>query len=383
MLDEIDCRCRKCHNLPSRLRQVSRNLAQKHLKKYGLPPTTTQTTSHTTNTAASLSTATQPQTTRTAVREALENEVPLWDDGGPGDEGDVQMLGDTRARSIPPLPPPVPQPLQHPLHENPPAPIPSQRARPTPLDTTWTTVSLPEQPPHLPTEAPPIVAPAYTNGESPSVRVAYLQAVYNSIVKKQPVDDVSENLQMTLDAIEAERGHPISHPKPVRHLASAKRRLGLDPDMWIIEYAACPRCWKHHTLKQMDELATAACSVPGCDGVIYEEGTDGKGKTKRAAKLIIPQTSLIQSLRRMVRRKGFRKLIRDSRGVDGQRNEDPNFVMEDMHDAPLWYDLWTGIKREVGNLGTVRDVPVSTGSERRLTDHRFGLHLTINTDWCV
>lgn len=108
-----------------------------------------------------------------------------------------------------------------------------------------------------------------------------------------------------------------------------------------------------------------------------------KGKTKCTTKLIIPQTSLIQSLHHVVRGKGFRKLIHDSHSVDGQCNEDPNFVMEYMHDAPLWYNLRTGIKREVGNLGTVRDVPVSTCSEQRLTDHRFGLRLTINTDWCV
>ncbi|KAE9397322.1 hypothetical protein BT96DRAFT_941038 [Gymnopus androsaceus JB14] len=50
-------------------------------------------------------------------------------------------------------------------------------------------------------------------------------------------------------------------------------------------------------------------------------------------------------------------------------------------DSSIWHELETGIKREQGNLGHVRDVLRSEGSEKKLTDHHFGLHLTVNLDW--
>lgn len=214
--------------------------------------------------------------------------------------------------------------------------------------------------------------------------MAYLKAVYNNIVRKMPVAAATEDLEMTLDCLAAAGALP-EVPRPVRTLISAKRRLGLDPDVWITQYAICPLCWKHHSLHQLAELASPNCTTPRCSGIIYEISRDSDGNLKRIPVKIVPHVSLIQSLRRMVRRKGFRKLVRDSRGGrEPHANDDPEFVMEDMHDGSHWHDLHTGIKRELGNLGTVRDTETSPGSKQRLTDHRFGLHLLINTVvWCL
>ena len=57
--------------------------------------------------------------------------------------------------------------------------------------------------------------------------------------------------------------------------------------------------------------------------------------------------------------------------------------MNDMSDGTMWTNLMTGIKREVGNFGTVRDMLVDEGTEQKLTDNRIGLHLVINLDWYV
>ena len=95
----------------------------------------------------------------------------------------------------------------------------------------------------------------------------------------------------------------------------------------------------------------------------------------------MPQVSLIQNLRCMVHRKGFRKLIRDSRNTPVNQNDDDDFVMRDMYDGTIWHKLKTRITREVGNYGTVRDMPIADGVEQNLTDNRFGLHLVINIDW--
>ncbi|KAJ3910847.1 hypothetical protein F5877DRAFT_6556, partial [Lentinula edodes] len=150
-------------------------------------------------------------------------------------------------------------------------------------------------------------------GEIPGVRLAYLQAVYLNAMNNMSVKATTENLDMSLNILASTKaldGGPI----PVRTLVSAKRRLGIDPDSCIIQYTICTRCWKHHTPTQ-----------------------DTNGNTRRRALKILPQVSLIHNLRRIVRRKGFRKLVRDSRDTAENANNDPNFVMHDMHDGTMWH----------------------------------------------
>ncbi|KAE9404137.1 hypothetical protein BT96DRAFT_955712 [Gymnopus androsaceus JB14] len=181
--------------------------------------------------------------------------------------------------------------------------------------------------------------------------MAYLQAVINNIVHHQSVTATNNNLDMTLNIIQSTGALSDTGPRT------------------------------HHTPAEMDSLESPFCSTSNCPGQIYEENENTQGQLKRRAIKILPQVSLIESLRQMVRRKGFRKLIRDSRNSPEHQNNNTSFMMTDMSDGSIWHELKTGIKREQGNLGHVRDVPRSEGSEKKLTDHRFGLHLTVNLDW--
>ncbi|RXW19193.1 hypothetical protein EST38_g6659 [Candolleomyces aberdarensis] len=292
------------------------------------------------------------------------------DFGGPGEgfgDGraydDAAALDQARAGVPPPLGPP--------------------RNPPTVPDTHWTETGPPPEDYDSEDErkkAIPILPRAYTWKEPPGVRIAYYQAVINNVFKHQSVDQTESTLKTTLMAIDASGGLPVD-PVPVQTLVSAKRRLGVDPDEHIIEYAICNLCWKHYRPSEVNHLPSPSCLTPDCPGVIYEESRNTENKLVREPKTISPQVSLIHSLRRIVHRKGFRKLVRDSRNSPRAQNDDPNFVMKDMHDGAMWHSLRTGIKREVGDFGAVRDAAVDEGAEKALTDHRFGLHLTVNTDW--
>ena len=55
--------------------------------------------------------------------------------------------------------------------------------------------------------------------------------------------------------------------------------------------------------------------------------------------------------------------------------------MTDMHNGKVWHEPRTGIKWKVSNYGTVHDTALSKGTERKLTDFCFGLHLLMNIDW--
>ncbi|KAF8968598.1 hypothetical protein BDZ97DRAFT_1916032 [Flammula alnicola] len=344
---KVECNCFKCYNLEPLLKRISRTSARKHLTKNGPAPLVIPPQNHA---------IAQPPALGPLELERNAQDVYMgYQDFGVDEPG-----------------------LEDPPNDVPFPPLPVQ-----PADTTWTHATMPNE---VDTDleadrqsAVPILPPAYRDEEPSCVRIAYLQAVLNNVFEGMPINKTDDNLATTLNALDAAGVLP-EHPRPVRTLASAKRRLGIDPDEYIIQYAVCPQCWKHFTPEAMVNLDSPACPIPSCDGVIYEETTDSKNRVKRRAIKIIPQVSLLQSVRRMVRRKGFRRIVRDSRNTPSDQNSDPNFVMKDMYDGNIWHDLKTGIKREVGNLGTVRDVSIAPGSEKKLTDYRFGLHMNINLD---
>jgi hypothetical protein len=265
-------------------------------------------------------------------------------------------------------------------------PAPQENRRAIPSDTVYTTVEVPgfprDDPPDHPEDDRTMVPPAYRDNEPSWVCIVYLQAVLNNVAGNMSVKQTTQNLNSTLNALNAAGVLP-DRPRPVRTLASAKKRLGIDPDVWITQYAMCPCCWKHYSPKQVIKMESPQCHSPACNGMVYTVTTDDKGRLKRRAIKIIPHISLIDSLCRIARCKGFRKLVRDSRQTPAMPNDDEEFVMMDMHDAAIWHDLKTGIKREVGNYGHVRDLPVGLDTERKLTDFRFGLHLVVNLDWYI
>jgi hypothetical protein len=238
-------------------------------------------------------------------------------------------------------------------------------------------------------------APAYTLNEPSPRQMAYLQSIINNSVKHMSVKDTDQNLAASITMLDVQaralndlaQQHgleipPPLGPPPVTTTVGARRRLGIDTKQHIIPYAACPTCWKLHTPRQMQELDSLTCPVPGCNGVIYEIVTLKSKKPYWRANLIVPQVPLLRTIRRMMRRKGFARRMRDSRDTPVNDNDNPMFKMKDMHDGEMWHDLKTNIRREVGDQGTVRDVECEGGA-KRLTEHRLGLHITINIDWCT
>lgn len=162
-----------------------------------------------------------------------------------------------------------------------------------------------------PGDACSLIPPAYDQNEPSCIRIAYLQAVYNNVVGNMPVRQTNDNLSMTLAALDAAHALP-DIPAPATTLATAKRCLGIDPDAWIVNYTICPVCWKHFTPQQVSLLQEPSCTTRDCSGIICKVMTNAKGQNKREPCQIISQVSLIQNLRRILHRKGFRKLFCDS-----------------------------------------------------------------------
>ncbi|KAF5380388.1 hypothetical protein D9615_004710 [Tricholomella constricta] len=248
------------------------------------------------------------------------------DDVGPGFPDDDGALGNIDDRSPSPE---LPHAVPHAPH--------------VPLDRVWRRVELPDV--RIPgsdadeVDRPPVVPPAFT--EEPCVRLAYLAAVISNVYDHLSVLQARNGLNATLNSLLI-AGKLPEFPRPVRTLESAKRRLGIDPDQHITQYTVCPKCWKHHTPKQMDILPSPACATRDCTGIIYELYTDSHGLRKRRPFKVVPHMSIIQALRRFFMRPGFAASIRDSRNARPRNFDDEDFVMKDMHDAEGWDKLKTG-----------------------------------------
>lgn len=107
-------------------------------------------------------------------------------------------------------------------------------------DTIWR--SVPEIDIHPPgsdvdeNESVVLIRPAFA--ESSSVRMAYLQAAIANVFMHALVINATSILNTTLNILDAAGNLPLLlHPRPVRTLESAKRRLGIDADLHITQYA--------------------------------------------------------------------------------------------------------------------------------------------------
>jgi hypothetical protein len=182
-----------------------------------------------------------------------------------------------------------------------------------PSDTVYWEVDFPDGPDLSwdPDDCASIVPWAYSDGEPSCIQIAYLQVVINNVIGNMPIKQTTDNLNWTLNALDAAGALPV-YPRPVRMLISAKKHPGIDPDQCFVQYAICPHCWKHHSPKELLALRTPSCSVPGCSGIIYTEKEDGKGQLKCIPYKIVPHVSFLDSICCMVCCKGFCKLVQDS-----------------------------------------------------------------------
>ncbi|TFK59244.1 hypothetical protein BDN72DRAFT_946510 [Pluteus cervinus] len=211
--------------------------------------------------------------------------------------------------------------------------------------------------------------------EKSYVRFGYLKAVLDNVFGKLNWKEVASALRSNLTILRLAGCLPTS-PKPVITLESARKRLGIDADVHIIEYVMCPVCWKLYLPGDAEELEGLDCQVAGCAGILFER--TGRG---REPKLICPQVSLIGSLRRMFLRPGFAKAVERKAGAVPGRNTAEDFVMEDISHGEMWYRSTTATKRQQGGDGTIRDIGINGGLGVPLHERKYGLQLTINLDW--
>ncbi|TFK82047.1 hypothetical protein K466DRAFT_443405, partial [Polyporus arcularius HHB13444] len=217
------------------------------------------------------------------------------------------------------------------------------------------------------------------NEEIP-IRLLYLQVVLGQVCGLATVKQSELRLTDTLDIIEACNGSLPRYPKPARSLATAKRRLGLNVDDFIIKRPICTVCFKFYSLDAISKLDSPNCLVRNCKGKVWV--IDKDSAAGRAPAKIHCYVSLRKSLQRFFLRadfvKNFQSMSARAR-ADGPLQD--HEYMHDFCDGLAYGRTELGLERLKLADGTVADVQIRRGPTHTLMSVDIGCSMTINVDW--
>ncbi|KAF8597814.1 hypothetical protein BDV93DRAFT_595840 [Ceratobasidium sp. AG-I] len=217
--------------------------------------------------------------------------------------------------------------------------------------------------------------------DPPGLRLAYLNAMSDHIVRKHPVDDVEISLRNTVNAIRLSNGIP-DYITPLATLKSVRRHLGLNTSALLIRAPVCSECYKLYTLEEvLSAKLPATCTrlePSECTGTYMKLGLKKGKPTPMPAKVIL-YTKIIPSLRRMFMRPSFLRLLADGAALN-QLERAPD-VMYDVCDGQAWKSARIGLRRVFKQDGTVADEPIAPGSDVAVSSLGYGLFAALNIDW--
>lgn len=182
-----------------------------------------------------------------------------------------------------------------------------------------------------------------------------------------------------------------------RTIRTVERRLGVDPDKYIVYHFICPECWARHHPDELEELISPICGAPGCKGRLYHIKRVARG-FKRVPNKVLSTCPIIPQLQRILRRPGkyeeFQHWRREGDAADEpgrgapdsskgyEAFPDPKFRLNDVSDGWAWRAVQAGLSRRRGRQSEVEDVDTSNLNQR-FVKLPNGLLLMINIDWYV
>ena len=189
-----------------------------------------------------------------------------------------------------------------------------------------------------------------------------------------------------------------TRPAPAKTLRTAARRLGLLVDDYIRQIPVCTACFKAYTAEEILKLAGPSCTQKRCKGIVYrikrqlpdddEDNNNGDGEAsvsgsneKRIPAKIQPYYPLVSGLRRMLMRPDFVGNLVPMAPYVNPEPRPTDVPMRDFHDGSRFGQLLTGMKRIVQPDGSVADVEIYPGSQRKLAECEVGLSICISVDW--
>ena len=206
----------------------------------------------------------------------------------------------------------------------------------------------------------------------------------NNIFYNHTEDDCT---RQALDVLEVAGLLPL-YPIPARTLVTAKRRLGIDVDKYIIKQPICTVCFKNYSAEEIEALENENCTVRRCKGIVYRTKrtagpTNTEATTKRVPAKIQPYAQWDLTIRRMFIRPDFVAALRNPELDANRAEQEDDNLMFDIHDGRTRREGEVGLRRVFPLNGLPYDEEVRPGARRKLMTYKWGLQVTINLDWYV
>ncbi|CCO36943.1 hypothetical protein BN14_11092 [Rhizoctonia solani AG-1 IB] len=109
----------------------------------------------------------------------------------------------------------------------------------------------------------------HAHNDPPAIRLAYLNALCDHIIRKQTVRDVEISLQNTINCIRLIPNGIPPDVRPLTTLTSVRRRLGLDTSRLLRRVPVCDKCYKRYSMEDVSAAALPAICTqtqPSCTG---------------------------------------------------------------------------------------------------------------------
>ncbi|CUA70797.1 U3 small nucleolar RNA-associated protein 6 homolog [Rhizoctonia solani] len=222
---------------------------------------------------------------------------------------------------------------------------------------------------------------AYAYADPPAIRLAYLNALSDHIVRKHPVRDVEISLRNTINCLRLTPNGLPPDVKPLTTLKSIRHHLGLDTSRLLVRVPVCDKCYKRYSMEDVTSAvlpATCTRAQPSCTGSYMKLGTKN-GKEKKMPTKVLLYMKIVPSLRYMLLRPSFVRLLTEGSEANGlPRAPD---VFYDICDGSAWKSAQIGLRRVFRRDGTVSDEPTTPGSECFVSSLGYGLFGALNIDW--
>lgn len=147
--------------------------------------------------------------------------------------------------------------------------------------------------------------------DPPNLRLAYLNAMSDHIVRKHSVRDVEISLRNSLNCLELTPNAIPDHITPLTTLKSIRQHLGLSTGSLLHRVPVCSKCYKRYTMEEVSQAelpATCTRERPPCTGTYMRLGTK-QGEQKPMPAKVLLYTKIIPSLRLMFLRPSFVRLL--------------------------------------------------------------------------
>ncbi|CUA74793.1 hypothetical protein RSOLAG22IIIB_11485 [Rhizoctonia solani] len=221
----------------------------------------------------------------------------------------------------------------------------------------------------------------HTINDPPALRLAYLNALADHIIRKSPVRDAETNLKNTLACLRLAARGIFGHVNPLTTLKSIRQHLGLNTSGLLKQDPICDICYTRYSMEDVLEAelpATCTRERPSCPGS-YMKIKSSNGKTKKIPAKVLLYMRIIPSLRYMLLRPSFIQLLRE--GSQSRQRERPHDTYYDVSDGLVWKSARIGLRRVFRRDGTVADEPITPGSDTHVSSLGYGIFAALNIDW--